>query len=79
MKLNRFLRLFIVISLLFTCFACDDDEECEDYNVPSGYYEDSRYQDGDYISVTYYNGYNHMITFTSTDGGCTWERSDYWF
>jgi len=75
-------KAFGIIVILFAviCFIGCSDDDCEDYDVPWGYFEISRYSDGDYESVTYESGNgDHWLTFTSTDNGCTWEESNFWY
>lgn len=64
-----------VILLFVWLTGCS--ENCDDYSVPLGYMEVNRFQQSDYESITYRNG-NHWITYTTTDGGCHWEKSEYW-
>jgi len=70
------LVLLFATTLLVFC-GCDTDEEGDDCDVPSGYYEVSRYVNNDYEEIIYERG-NHWVICTTLDGGDSWSKAEHW-
>jgi len=75
-KSQKVTGIILILFAIIWFIGCSDDN-CEDYDVPWGYNEVGRYSEGAYESITYENG-NHWIIYTTSDNGCTWDKSEYW-
>ncbi len=72
----------ILISFFIVGFylCCDDNPLCDEYDYPKaypGYWEVSRFQDGDYRTITFTNDH-HWVTWTSLGKCEEFKKSEYW-